>query len=345
MELSNMARVDNFYTNRLMTPGHFAARDEFYPVDPADKPASTAVMVNRYLPEGCRYAVEGLAIDAPRRRLVTDAVGTSPARLPMGIQVGDFVFLSGRMATDYKSGLADQARTMSWHWLGSPIEAETKYILGMHEAILQAGGLELSDIVKSEVFLLDPSDITGLDEVWKELFPTDPPARSIFVVDDLGVSEGRIEINHVALHPDSKLERTTISTPRAPAPLFYEPQAVKAGPLLFLSTQLAHDNKGLAPKAQIDSEFPFLGAPGRLQAEVTLQNVEAICQAAGGTLASVVKVQSFFTDLAQFDAVNEQWKRSFPEDPPAWNVVEVRAPLPVKGAVMTCDFMAVIGDE
>ena len=32
MELSNMARVDNFYTNRLMTPGHFAARDEFYPV-------------------------------------------------------------------------------------------------------------------------------------------------------------------------------------------------------------------------------------------------------------------------------------------------------------------------
>ena len=106
--------------------------------------------------------------------------------------MGDFVFLSGRMATDYKSGLADQARTMSWHWLGSPIEAETKYILGMHEAILQAGGLELSDIVKSEVFLLDPSDITGLDEVWKELFPANPPARSIFVVDDLGVSEGRI---------------------------------------------------------------------------------------------------------------------------------------------------------
>lgn len=345
MELSNMARVDNYYTNRFMTPGHFSARDEFYPVDPADKPASTAVMVKRYLPEGCRYAVEGLAIDAPRRRLVTDKVEASPARLPMGIQVGDFVFLSGRMATDYKNGLAEHARTMSWHWLGSPIQAETKYILGMHEDILKAGGLSLSDIVKSEVFLLDPADITGLDEVWSECFPENPPARSIFIVDDLGVSEGRIEINHIALHPDSQLERTTISTDRAPTPLFYEPQAVKVGPLLFLSTQLAHDDKGLAAKAQIDPEFPSIGAPGRLQADVILANVGAICEAAGGSLASVVKVQTFLTDLAQFDAINEQWKRFFPEDPPAWNIVEVSVPLPVTGAAMICDFMAVIGDE
>ena len=340
MQLSQMARVDNFYANRLMTPGHFAARDEFYPVDPADKPASTAVMVTRYLPEGCRYAIEGIAIDAPRRRLVTDRVEASPARLPMGIQVGDFVFLSGRMATDYKDGLAAEARTMSWHWLGSPIQAETKYILGMHQSILQAGGMALSDIVKSEVFLRDPADITGLDEAWQEYFPESPPARSVFIVDDLGVREGRIEINHIALHPDSGLERTSVRTTAAPAPLFYEPQAVKVGPLLFLSTQLPHDATGLAAAARIDPEFPFIGSPGRLQANVILENVRAICEEAGGSLGSVVKVQTFLRDFAHFDGVNEQWKQAFPDNPPAWNVVQVGAPLPVWGATMMCDVIA-----
>lgn len=342
-KLFDVARVDNYYTSRRMTPGHFAARDEFYPIDPMEKPASTAVMVDRFVPEGCRYAIEGIAVlpgAGPRRSLVTTKTVASLGRLPMGIQAGDFVFLSGRMATEYKEGLTPEARTPSWIWFGSPIKLQTEVILKMHQAILEAGGLSLRDVVKCEVFLLDPADITGLDEVWQEYFPENPPARSIFIVDSMALEGGVIEINHIARVPDSRLERRTIETRNAPAPLFYEPQAVKVGPVLFLSTQLPHDARGLAPGARPHPEFPHLGTPGRLEAETILRNVAAICEAAGGSLGDVVKIQTYLTDLGQFDAVNEVWKRMFPADPPAWHVVGVKGSLPVAGAHVLCDVIA-----
>ncbi len=337
MTLAEIVRVDNYYGTRTTAPGHFAARDDYYPGDPTEKPASTAVLMSRLLPAGCRYAIEGLAIQASRRPLVAPGVKDSPARLPMGIEAGDFVFLSGRMATDYEDGLAAEARPWPWHWVGSPIRAQTEYVLGMQQDILAAGGLSLNDVVKTEVFLTDPFHITGLDEVWREYFPAQPPARTIFVVDGLGVEDGVVEINHIALRRSSSLERRTIATPGAPTPLFHEPQAVQAGPLLFLSTQLAHDADGIAPEARPGCEFPHIGSPGRLEATRIIDAVRAIFEAAGGSLADVAKVQTHLTDLGQFDAVNEVWKRAFPEDPPAWTVVGMRGPLPLEGASMLCD--------
>jgi 2-aminomuconate deaminase len=201
MDLMEVARVDNFYGSRTTSTGHFAARDEFYRVDPMLKPASTAVQMSRLLPDGCTYAVEAIGITGDRTPIVTDRVQASPGRLPMGTRAGDFMFLSGRMASDYKEGLAAEARTRPWIWIGSPIRAQTEYVLGMHRDILEEAGASLADVVKSEIFLLDPGDITVLDEVWREFFPTDPPARSIFIVDGLGIQDAVIEINHVALHP------------------------------------------------------------------------------------------------------------------------------------------------
>ena len=175
----------------------------------------------------------------------------------------------------------------------------------------------VEQLVKSEVFLTDPFHITGLDEVWRERFPSEPPARTIFAVDGLGVEGGVVEINHIAVRPSSGLERRTIATPNA--------------------TQLAHDDAGIATEARPKSGFPHVGSPGRLEASYILDAVRAIFEAAGGSLADVAKVQTHLTDLGQFDAVNEVWKRAFPDDPPAWTVVGMRSPLPVEGAGVLCD--------
>ena len=339
-----IARVDNFYGHRDVSTGHFAARDEYYPIDPMEKPASTAVQTSGFLAEECTYAVEAIGIKGPQSKLVTDQVAASPGRLPMGIRAGDFVFLSGRMASDYKDGLAAEARTRPWIWIGSPIREQAAYILGMHQDILREGGLSLHDIVKSEVFLTNPDDITVLDEVWAEFFPTDPPARSLFIVDGLGIDEAVVEINHIALQPDSDLRRRTIIADKAQRPIFYEPHAVKAGPLLFLSTQVAHDESGLHSAARIPPGFPHLAEPGRLETEVVLDNVDAICRAAGGDLSDVVKVQIHLRDLRHFDAVNEVWKRRFPGIPPAWTIAEMRSPRPIAGAQLMFDVIAYLGD-
>ena len=159
MSLGDVARVDNFYGHRAVSTGHFAARDEAYPIDAMEKPASTAVQTAAFPAAGSTYGIEAIGVAGGREGIYTDAVATSPARLPMGIRAGAFVFLSGRMASDYRAGLAPEARTAEWSWLGSPIHKQTEYILGMLEDILAEAGLSLADVVKTEVFLRDPSEL------------------------------------------------------------------------------------------------------------------------------------------------------------------------------------------
>jgi enamine deaminase RidA (YjgF/YER057c/UK114 family) len=345
MTLDDVARVDNYYGHRRVSTGHFAARDEFFPMGAMLRPASTAVQTDGFPADGCTYAIEAIAVQGGREGVIADDVPASPGRLPMGIRAGSFVFLSGRLASNYETGLAPEAKTPGWIWIGSPIHAQAEYILRMQDRILGAAGCSLRDVVKAEVFLTDPRDITGLDEVWRAAFPQNPPARSIFIVDGLAMPDVVVEINLIALDPGSGLQRRTIQTAAAPEPLFYEPQAVQAGQLVFLSTQLAHDQRGLAEAARPRPGFSRIGAPGRLETEVILGNVAAICEAAGGSLADVVKVQTHLRDLGQLDAVNEATKRAFPADPPAWTVVSMAAPRPVAGAQVMCDVIACLPGE
>jgi len=345
MTLDDVARVDNYYGHRGVSTGHFAARDEFFPMGAMLRPASTAVQTDGFPADGCTYAIEAIAVQGGREGVVADDVPASPGRLPMGIQAGSFVFLSGRLASDYETGLAPEAKTPGWIWIGSPIHAQAEYILRMQDRILAAAGCSLRDVVKAEVFLVNPRDITGLDEVWRAAFPQNPPARSIFIVDGLAMPDVVVEINLIALDPRGGLRRRTIQTAAAPEPLFYEPQAVQAGPLVFLSTQLAHDQRGLAEAARPRPGFSRFGAPGRLETEVIFGNVAAICEAAGGSLGDVVKVQTHLRDLGQLDAVNEATKRAFPADPPAWTVVSMTAPRPVAGAQVMCDVIACLPGE
>lgn len=65
-------------------------------------------------------------------------------------------------------------------------------------------------------------------------------------------------------------------------------------------------------------------------AEQVLKNLKAVIEAAGGTLADVLKVTVFMTDLSEFAAMNEVYGRFFANNPPARSAVQVAA-LP-KGA-------------
>ena len=113
-----------------------------------------------------------------------------------------------------------------------------------------------------------------------------------------------------------------ISTPHAPAAIGPYSQAVKAGHFLFVSGQLP-----------IDPETGKLvdGDIGK-QTVQAMNNLRAICESAGASLADVVKTTLFLRDLGQFMKVNETYGRYFPENPPARATVEVSA-LPLGAAL------------
>lgn len=123
-----------------------------------------------------------------------------------------------------------------------------------------------------------------------------------------------------------------IATSKAPAAIGPYSQGVKANGFLFLSGQVALD----------PASGQLVGDDIRPQTERVLQNLEAILEAAGSSLAAVVKTTVFLADLNDFAAMNEVYARFFPQPPPARATVQV-ARLP-KEAKIEIDLIAVAGN-
>ena len=97
----------------------------------------------------------------------------------------------------------------------------------------------------------------------------------------------------------------------APAPIGpYSQGIVTSGRLLFVA--------GQTPKDPATGEMP---QDFRAQAERCLQNVKAIVEKAGGSMADVVKVNAYLADLADFPAFNEIYSTYFPKPYPARTTV------------------------
>ena len=120
-------------------------------------------------------------------------------------------------------------------------------------------------------------------------------------------------------------QREPVRTDAAPEAVGPYSQAIRAGDLLFVSGQIPLDPSS--------GELVKLDAPG--QAKRCLENVSAICQAAGTSLANAVRLTVWLTDMNDFARVNEAYAEFFESDPPARVAVQVGA-LP-KGADVEVD--------
>ncbi len=108
--------------------------------------------------------------------------------LSRAIRAGDFVFVTGQVPL--KEGLP---------MTGGNIEEQTRACLDGLKSILTEAGCELSDVVKSMVWLKNREDFGGFNEVYSEYFPVEPPTRSALVSDFL--IDILVEIECVAYRP------------------------------------------------------------------------------------------------------------------------------------------------
>lgn len=123
-----------------------------------------------------------------------------------------------------------------------------------------------------------------------------------------------------------------ISTDLAPKAIGTYSQAVKVGNTVYLSGQI-----GLDPHT-----MELVKNDMRAEIVRVFDNLSAVAAAAGGSLAHIVKLNVFLTDLAHFPLVNDVMGRYFQEPYPARAVVGVAA-LP-RGAQVEMDAIIVLGD-
>jgi 2-iminobutanoate/2-iminopropanoate deaminase len=101
--------------------------------------------------------------------------------------------------------------------------------------------------------------------------------------------------------------RETVNAPAAPPAIGPYSHAVRVGDLLFCSGQIPLDPQ----------TGELVGDSAEEQARRCLENLQAVCEAAGTTLARAVRMTIYLTDLATFAAVNEVYGSFFAHDPPA----------------------------
>jgi len=104
-----------------------------------------------------------------------------------GIKAGGFLFVSGQVALDPKTG----------ELLGADIRLQTERVLENLKGILEAGGANLDHVVKTTVFLKDMNDFAAMNEVYGRYFPSAPPARATVQVSRLP-KDALVEIEVVA---------------------------------------------------------------------------------------------------------------------------------------------------
>jgi 2-iminobutanoate/2-iminopropanoate deaminase len=103
------------------------------------------------------------------------------------IDAGDFVFLSGQVPIDPKSGELVQG----------DIAAQTDRVLDNLAAVLEAAGCSFADVVKTTIYLVDLGDFQVVNTTYGKRFASAPPARATVQVAALPKG-ARVEIDAIA---------------------------------------------------------------------------------------------------------------------------------------------------
>lgn len=123
-------------------------------------------------------------------------------------------------------------------------------------------------------------------------------------------------------------KKTRIFTKKAPKPVGPYSQAIRAGDFLFIAGQV--------PVNPETGEF--ITDSITVQTQQCMENIKAILNAAGSSLADVVRTTIYLTNMQDFGTVNDAYSNYFDLDPPARTTIGVAA-LP-KGVAIEIDVIA-----
>ena len=122
-----------------------------------------------------------------KRIIQTEQAPAAIGPYSQAIRIGDFLYTSGQIALDPESGI----------FLSGEIEEETEQTLKNISAILQAGGVNFENVIKTTVYLSDLNDFTRMNQVYEKYFSKNKPARACVQVAALPKG-AKVEIDAIA---------------------------------------------------------------------------------------------------------------------------------------------------
>lgn len=117
-----------------------------------------------------------------------EPIGTSTATLTPAIRVGNMVYGSGQL------GVRRDAPDAT-------IQDQTKLALENIKRVFEMAGTTMDRAVRCTVWLVEAEDFQGMNQAYREFWPSSPPARSTVVVKALVVPGAKVEIECMAVMP------------------------------------------------------------------------------------------------------------------------------------------------
>jgi 2-iminobutanoate/2-iminopropanoate deaminase len=145
--------------------------------------------VKKCLSLGCALILmTSMAFTQEKKVVATKEAPQAIGPYSQAIKAGGFIFASGQIALDPVTGKLVEG----------DVRAQTERVLKNLSAVLAAAGSSMDRVVKTTVFLKNLSDFSAMNEVYGQLFKSEPPSRSTVQVVALP-KDALIEIDVVAL--------------------------------------------------------------------------------------------------------------------------------------------------
>jgi enamine deaminase RidA (YjgF/YER057c/UK114 family) len=240
----------------------------------------------------------------------TPKMAYSPA-----VKAGDWVFVAGQLATDFKNGLADEVIPKNRN-ATSQLALEAQFIFKNLKTTFEAAGCDMDkDAVRiwqwymsqyptAEEFATAAAgprvNVGDYYRVHKEFLTAPLPATSGVSIRQLAIGGAELEIDVICI-ADGAPSTGFGGSEEWPAP------AIRHGGWIFISGLVAPD-AGESPGSWYDSSI-------EAQTEKVLQKLAKLAELAGGSLSRAVKADVYLPNPADYAGMDHVWKRWFPKPP------------------------------
>ncbi|MBY7668289.1 RidA family protein [Vibrio anguillarum] len=217
------------------------------------------------------------------------------------------------------------------------INDQTKQCLDNIQSIVESIGHVMDDVVKMNIFVKNISDIDAIKKVYPTFFQGPLPTVTIAAVAALPVSDALVQI-------DALISNGEGTAPQAPCELIKVSRNTEHAPQgLYSQTAAFSHYNNLSAQLPIEPKTGEIVQGGiKKQSQQCLNNINAILESIGHTMADIVKTTIFLKNISDAEAINEVCGQFFPSYVPARSLVSV-ADLPMN-ALVQIDVVVSHGD-
>ena len=230
------------------------------------------------------------------------------------MKVGDWVFIAGQLASNFKTGLPKEVIPSAESDI-TGLQLQSDFIFRNMAQTVQAAGCNMStDTVKLWEWFVSTKpdakdilhgnnahhiDINNYEHSFHQAFNNNLPSRSSIGIKELMWLGTKIELEVMCLTTEDQAIYHNIGAE------LKKPGALRKGDWVFISNQNPENDKGKIPESL------------EAQTDVVMSKVAELLERSGSSLENAVKAEVFISNPNDFDAIDQIWKKWFPTNPPA----------------------------